>query len=274
MQRIRVFINEQGTDQLPTDVTELPSIDVDVSPSDSLMETLARARAQAGVSIDITGIMFVSVPDESGARTWAPAPVAIVKADNLLHWLSYGYGWEQVSIEDFYRTHQRGVFVGDPFCLILERTTIGNGGYLPEWEELIHWLTQGIGIGMGRMAFERVRHALKRSSARTQRQEEEADWLREFVEQHRGEWSDRDANPVTFLMVLLRPTEWRSKDLREILDIRPDEAERFLSICGYVYNPATQTHQLTQAARDEHLRAKLVEEYLGRDPAQTPKHPW
>lgn len=176
MQRIRVFINEQGTDRLPTDVTELHSIEVDASPSDSLMETLARARTEAGVSIDITGIMFVNEPDAAGARTWAPAPVAIVQADNRLHWLSYGYGWEQVSVEDLYRTHQRGAFVGDPSCLILERTTIGNGGSLPEWQELIHWLIQGIGIGMGRMAFERVKHILKRASARTKRQQEEAAW--------------------------------------------------------------------------------------------------
>lgn len=271
---MRVYVNEQGTDQLPTDVTELPSVAEDASPSDSLIETLGRARTEAGVSIDITGIMFVGVPDAAGVRTWAPAPVAIVKADNRLHWLSYGYGWEQVSIEDLYRTHQRGAFVGDPSCLILERTTIGNGGYLPEWEELIHWLIQGIGIGMGRMAFERVKHALKRGSPRTRRQQEEAAWFKEFVVRHKDEWGSRGANPYVFLVALLRPTEWRSKDLREILDIPPDEAERLLTVCGYVYNPGTQMHQLTQAAKDEHLRAKLVEEYLGWEPARTPEHPY
>jgi hypothetical protein len=92
--------------------------------------------------------------------------------------------------------------------------------------------------------------------------------LAEFVERHRDRWEERGAKgPTQFLVVLLAPRQWNSARLRRILQIDPGEATRLLEVCGYEYNPQTKLHELSQAAKERHLRGRLLEEFLGYDPA-------
>lgn len=48
--------------------------------------------------------------------------------------------------------------------------------------------------------------------------------------------------------------------------ISPEEAVKFLEVCGYEYDPQTKLHELTRRAKERHLRARLLEEFMGYDP--------
>ena len=80
-----------------------------------------------------------------------------------------------------------------------------------------------------------------------------------------GEAGRQRANK--FLAVLLAPRHWESARLRRLLQIDPEEAAKFLEVCGYEYNPQTKLYELSHAAKERHLRGRLLEEFLGYDPA-------
>lgn len=95
----------------------------------------------------------------------------------------------------------------------------------------------------------------------------EAAWLKGFVSQHYRAWEARHADPINFLVSVLRSETWESQKLRRLLGIGLEEAEVFLTVCGYAYDPGTKRHVLRRDAKRFHIRGLLVGEFVGYDPA-------
>lgn len=216
--------------------------------------------------------MFPTIPTAQGTRILSGAPYAVVKSDGAITWLDYPQRFEAITVADMERTKEDGLFDGDPHATILDLPDIGNGGIVHTWPEFLKWLIAIGGVYGGIRALLApfiavARRTRVRRETRTNVSSEAA-WLAEFIERHHHKWEERGAKgPVDFLAVVLRPRQWDAARLRRLLMIDPQEAAKFLEVCGYEYNPQTKLHELTHRAKQQHLRGRLIEEFMGYDPA-------
>lgn len=269
--RFTVLLNPDGTSRLPDDVSHLPRVELEVDAEDSIWGLARRAEADSGIQVEHGRLLFPTPPDR-GERKLAAVPHAVVKADGAITWLEYPQRFDSVTVADLQRTKEDGLYEGDPHATILDRPDIGNGGVVHSWPEFVQWLIGIGGIKGGVVALLTIPlYVIRRVRQRREDQDDvssEAAWLAEFVECHRDRWQERGAKgPTEFLLVLLTPRQWDSARLRRLLQIDPAEAAKFLEVCGYEYNPQTRLHELSGTAKERHLRGRLLEEFLGYDPA-------
>lgn len=270
--RFTVFLNPEGTSRLPKDVSQLTKVQLEANPDDSIWALAKQGEADSGIEVRQGRLLFPTPPDDSGVRVLAAVPHAIVKEDGALTWLEYPQRFVAVTVADMERTKEDGLYEGDPHATILDLPDVGNGGVVQTWPDFLQWLI-GIGslkggvatlLGPALYVINRVRRRRKAADDVSS----EGAWLAEFVERHRERWEERGAKSGSqFLFVLLAPRQWDSARLRRLLQIAPDEAAKFLEVCGYEYNPQTKLHELSQDAKERHLRGRLIDEFLGHDPA-------
>ncbi len=267
-----VFLNPEGTSRLPEDVSQLRKVELEANPNDSIWELAKTAEALSGISVQHARLLFPSVPSAEGARALSAVPYAVVKSDGAITWLDYPQHFENVAIADMERTKEDGLFDGDPHATILDLPDIGNGGLVHTWPEFLQWLMAIGGVYGGMKAllapFNALARRIKRHREARADLSSEAAWLAEFIRRHHHKWEERGAKgPVDFLAVVLKPRQWEAARLRRLLMIDPQEAAKFLEVSGYEYNPQTKLHELTRRAKQQHLRGRLLEEFMGYDPA-------
>jgi hypothetical protein len=268
--RFTVFLNPEGTHAITRGLpADLPKLFIPAEQDDLIWELVKRAEGESGIEVPDGRLLFATVPDERGIRHIARAPSAVVKEDGVLTWPDYAF-WKGVTVADLERTWEGGLYEGDVHSLILDRPTLGNGGLVLDWHQLIRWLVE-LGAVYGGVAA--VRDVVRGIQDRLQLGKDddissEAAWLAEFMERNRQKWEVRGASgPVTFLAALLTPRQWDSSQLRRLLQIDPGEAAKFLEVCGYEYRAQTKLYELTREAKERHLRGRLLEKAMEYDPA-------
>lgn len=229
--QMTVFINEVGQWPDP-DVTRLPKVVVDTSPSETLGEIAERALREAGVDLDRRFIWAVERPHPDGRRFMTHVPV--VRGENgAFEWPAGNL--ESITVEQVRVASDEGWFEGDPAMICVERL-LGGNGVLPGWGELFTWLATIGGVAgfadlLGR-------------------------WWRI--------WRDRGADsPVRFFDVVLGRETWDVGELRKLLTITDGDARALLEQLGY--EPVEgETYRRSPDPRAGHLRRQILEEFMGR----------
>ena len=138
-----VLLNPWGTHTLDwEDVSKLPSVTLNASEDDDLIELAHRAEAQAGIHVRHGRLLFPSIPRKNGSRQLTGVPSEVVKEDGTIFWLGYPPKFTHVNIADLERSQNAGFFNADadPHCVLWDHPTTGNGAITQTWPDLFQWL--------------------------------------------------------------------------------------------------------------------------------------
>lgn len=265
-----VFYFATDAPKFPDNVGELDAIFLEDIDADESVWTLAlRAEPLLGKKVSGGKINFVSPPDEDGQRRVVGGIGAVVDANGVLSWRPYPTHFETITVADLERTHEEGLFEGDPHALLVDWREKGNGGIVLGWSALFDALAT---IAAARGTWDTVRDLQEWLRDRFSRQEDpgrasQARWLSIFLQHHQDHWVEQHADAQSLFYELSRMKRWRSDQVRRLFEIRPDEAEVLLSVLGYDYNPRTRQHDLSGDGSRLRFRKKILDLLLGHDPA-------
>lgn len=238
--RVKVFIHPTGQWTTPF-MNGLDHEMVEASDEMTLQETAETALAQANLSLDPTWIWLIEQPDEQG-RQQMTSTAAVIDDHGVLRWVQEGVA--DVTVEELRRTHEAGLFKGDPAAICVERM-LGANGVLPGWEDFFQWLTNAVGAGLVAAVVTKFSSILRRHSPR---------------------WQKRGAkSPYGFLDVVLARDRWNRSEVARLLQIKDQEAHDLLESLGFVLEGTDDSYRLSQDPRVGELRRRILKDFLHRE---------
>lgn len=264
--KITVFFHEGTGDVFET--RDLSYVVLDgVSVDDSLGGLAALAERRRGIDSRGRNIFFVSLPDEAGNRQVRHALSWFVREGGVLRWIERPLRYEDVTVADLERSHEEELFPEDPHAIVLDWQPIGEPELLVPFDDLIRFLKDLGAIGSGVWIIGSILRAVRRGIGQRKGNEHKRDaaWLAGFIQRHRDHWEREGAESTRLLAFVLGRKAWDSAQLRRLLEIPPDEAHRFLEICGYDYEPGGGLYRLSVSKDRRRLREELVERIMGWD---------
>jgi hypothetical protein len=234
---------------LRQDLRQLPSIALEVDPTELVADIGRRAQPEFIVSWEWSYHHFVTEPDEAGRRFQAPLH-AYVAEDGAFAWM-HGQ-LEGLTINDIIRTQEEGIFQGDPFALLIEEP-LGGDGVLPGWDDCYRFLA-----GAGAM-YGGIKALI-----------ESAKVLRGIVDSYRRQWEIRYGTPHhVFAQVLVRE-RWDYPKLARLLNISLAACVDLLVALGYEQDQADpRMYRLSDALPQAQLRKDFEERVVGVDPLES-----
>jgi hypothetical protein len=265
-----LHLNATDAGDFPENIADLDSLVLDdVVSGESVRELALRVEPLLGKRVTDGKINFVSLEDPDGKRRVAAGIGAIVNENGVLSWRPYPTNFQIVTVADLERTHEEGLFEGDPHALLVDWRETGNGGITLAWSDL-YAILEGIAVVGG--AWTAVANLLgwlreRFASGEDPGHAAQAHWLSEFVQHHQDHWVAANANAQSLFYELTRLKRWRSDQVRRLFEVRPDEAATLLNVLGYDYNPATKLYELSTDPARVRFRKRLLESLLNHDPA-------
>lgn len=250
MKRIRVFINERGTHALPTNLSDLPSVELVCTSETTLYELGELASDQLGVALQSPSLLFMTSPDSEGARNPASYPRALVGTEGSLRWPTEGA--RSITVGDLERTSAEGLFSADPSAFVYEESTIGDSGLVLVWHEFLEWLAQIESSGGGAILLWEAARRLKA-----------------LLERHYKQWRGKGARtPSSLFEVILSQQEWHPSRLARLLGLSKEEGEELLEALGYEEEHGGVC-RISQDPEKAALREQLWKNVIEYDP-----HSW
>ncbi len=244
---VTVFLNPDGTHELPSNLIELPAVVLSVGEDLELGRVADLAEATAGVTVPERQSLFSSPVLDNRTRLLAAVPTALADEDGLLRWKRYPYDFSTNTLADLQRSKEAGVFEGDPDVVVVDRRTVGNGGWVALWQDVVNALQTlgGVGDGLGYLFYyvpvavwqlgrRLPRHGKEKASYTPTDSREAMLWLSDFFERRYPTWVEQGAASATaFLDTIAGHQSWHPESLAQMIQIAPAEARILLTMLGY-----------------------------------------
>ena len=277
---VTVFINPCGTHELPTDLRELQAVVLTVEPGVELSRVADLAESSAGIAVPERRFLFSSPVLDDGTRRLVAVPTALVDEHGILRWKSYPYDFSGNTFADLQRSHERGVFEGDPDVIVVDRGTTGNGGWVAVWQDVVNalqalggvgdglgYLFYGIPVGVWKLSRRLLRKKTDEGTYAPTDTREAMIWLSDFFDRRYPTWIEQGAaNATGFLDVIAAHQSWHPETLAQMIQITPAEARTLLTMLGYERQGRAEMFRLSGNAERRKLRRDVLQTALAYDP--------
>jgi hypothetical protein len=253
--RFEVVVSDQTLDYRDN-LSQLPIVELEVDRGDHLLDVSDRALNSLGVGWEYPYTSFVSRPDENGRRLHVGFLLAYVDDDGILAWTDRTL--KGVLVRHLERTHQEGLFVGDPRALLVEQPTGGDGVLPDSWDDLVRWLIMfGAAWQGGKSVAEAARS------------------LASLVERAKRGLEARRAKPWALFPLVLERDVWDYGELAQYLNLPLDVIVDMLTDLGY--RPDANNGRLYRQANEDdaaELRDALSTHLVGMPPRESKRWLW
>lgn len=253
--RFEVVVSEHTLDYRE-DLGQCTIVELKVDRGDHLLDISDRALNSLGVTWEYPYTSFVSRPDENGRRLHVGFLLAYVDDDGILTWTDRTL--KGVLVRHLERTHKEGLWDGDPYALLVEQPTGGDGVLPDSWDDLVRWL---ITFGAAWQGGKSVAEAAKS--------------LASLVERAKRGFEARRAKPWALFPLVLERDAWDYGELARYLNLPLDVIVDMLTDLGY--QPDSNSGRLYRQANEgaaADLRNALSTHLVGTKAGESKRWLW